>query len=216
MARKLNSFSTLLMLAIIGIGASVTMAQEIRKAVAIQDRESVRGVALGCCKCLGGTNSLDVSTIPTNNWTVNGNPAVVVTNPHPAWNLVTGPAKWLSTVATAGQGNVAAGTYEYKLNFVVPACTISQQVTLSGNYGGDDDVLGVFVDNISTSTSTSIASCSGGWCFNTTNNTNPRTFTANISPGFYVLRVKIQNGGGPSGMFVNAKLNGACAREPVK
>jgi hypothetical protein len=123
----------------------------------------------------------------------------------------------LSTLATGGQGNVPAGTFDYKLNFVVPACTISQQVTLSGNYGGDDDVLGVFVDNLSTSTTTSIASCSGGWCFNTTNNANPRTFTTTLSPGSYVLRVKIKNdSNGPSGMFVNAKLAGACPRDPVK
>jgi hypothetical protein len=115
MARKLNSFSTLLMLVVFGLGASATSAQVGRSEAALQVRD-VRGAAptLGCCKCLGGTNTLDVGTIPSNNWTVNGNAAIAVTTPHSAWNLPTGPAKWLSTAANGSQG-VALGIYEYKL-----------------------------------------------------------------------------------------------------
>jgi hypothetical protein len=192
------------------IGASSAMAQAER-AQFDQDRGDRANVpTLACCRCLGGTNSLDLSTIPSNNWTVAGNPVAFLTTIHPAWNLPTGPARWVSTVASGGTGNIAVGAYEYKLKFVVPACAIEQGVSLTGNYGGDDDVPGVFLDNVNTSTSVSLASCSNGWCFNSTNNSNPRTFSATVLPGTYYLRVKIQNSGGPSGMFVNAKLTSRC------
>jgi hypothetical protein len=213
MSRKLNSILAILAFAFFFSNATSAVAQRDRAQLA-PDRGEIRTPAatvatLSCCKCLGGSNALDLSTITTNNWTINGNPVAFLTTLHPAWNLNTNGAKWVSIVA-AGATNVPAGAYEYKLNFAVPACTIEQRVTLAGNYGGDDDVLGVFLDNLTTSTSASLAACSGGWCFNSTLNTNPRTFSVNVAPGNYVLRVKLQNNGGPSGMFVSAKLNSTC------
>ena len=214
MSRKLKSIRAMFAFAFLVITTSSAMAQVDRNPRFNQDRVPIEanvGSTLGCCKCLGGSNALDLSTIPANNWTVNGNAVAFLTTIHPFWNLPTGAAKWVSTVATGGTGNVTAGPYEYKLRFVVPACAIEQRVTLTGTYGGDDDVPGVFLDNITNSTSVSLASCSGGWCFHSTNNTNPRTFTpTNLAPGNYILRVKVQNNGGPSGMFVNAKLTSNC------
>ena len=212
MSKTNASVSALLGVILFVICATSAMAQVDSKTQFNQDRDDVRRrvATLGCCRCLGGTNSLDLSTISSNNWTVNGNPAIFLTTINSLWNLPTGAANWVSTVATGGTGNIASGVYEYKLQFVVPACAITQTVTLAGNYGGDDDVPGVFLDNVQTSTSSLLAACSGGWCFNSTNNSNPRTFTATVSPGTYYLRVKIQNSGGPSGMFVNAKLTSTC------
>ena len=212
MLRTNNSVSALFGVIFFVIAATSATAQVDDKAQFNQERDGVRGkvATLGCCRCLGGTNSLDLSTISSNAWTVNGNAVAFLTTVHPLWNLTTGSAKWVSTVATGGTGNVAAGFYEYKLQFVVPACAIEQRVTLAGNYGGDDDA-GVFLDNVTTSTSSLIASCGGGWCFNNTNNSNPRSFTPiTVPPGAYYLRVKINNSGGPSGMFVNAKLTSTC------
>lgn len=220
MSTKLNSLSAILAFAVLALAASSATAQVRLEAHSNLDRDDVRGrvATLGCCKCLGGANSLDLSTGSSNNWTVNGNPAVTLTTIHPAWNLPTGAAKWVSTTANGGSGSIPAGSYEYKLRFVVPACSIDQKVTLTGRYGGDDDVPGVFLDNLTNSTSVSLASCTGGWCFNSTNNSNPRTFTTttNVLPGTYTLRVKVQNGGGPSGMFVNAQVTGSCTSEPTK
>jgi hypothetical protein len=218
MSGKLRALSAIFAFTILVSAASSTMAQVVRKAQFDPPRDDERGnvATLGCCKCLGGTNTLDLSTVSSNNWTVNGNPVAFLSAIHPLWNLPTGPAKWVSTIASGGTGGIPPGAYEYRLKFVVPACSIDQTVTIAGNYGGDDDVPGVFLDNLSTSSSVSLASCSGGWCFNSTNNTNPRTFTYNVLPGTYYLRVKVQNGVGPSGMFVNAKLSGNCTRDPIK
>ena len=214
MSKTNTSVSVLFGVILFVIAATSAIAHVDSKAQFNQDRDDVRRkvAILGCCRCLGGTNSLDLSTIGSNNWTVNGSPVAFLTTINSWWNLPTGSANWVSTIATGGTGNIAASPppYEYKLKFVVPACAIEQKVTLAGNYGGDDDVPGVFLDNITTSTSSLLTSCSGGWCFNSTNNSNPRTFTTTVPPGTYYLRVEIKNGGGPSGMFVNAKLTSTC------
>jgi len=166
---------------------------------------------LGCCKCLGGTNTVDLSTIISNPWIVkdpNGvsAPVVFLTLIHPLWNISTGSASWVSTVATGGTGNVTPGTYDYKLVFVVPCCVIEQRVTLSGTYGGDD-LIGVYLDN----TTNLISKCAGtvGYCFNTSN--APPPINNYVVPcGTHTLIVRVYNSGGPSGMFINAKLTGKC------
>ncbi|HVF45811.1 MAG TPA: hypothetical protein VM936_22475 [Pyrinomonadaceae bacterium] len=206
MHRRFDTASAALALAFVLLAASSAFAQVVERRVgpAVRLPAELRPAALGCCKCLGGTNTLDLSTVPSNRWTVNGGPAAFLSSIHPLWNINPGPASWVSTVATGGTGGVAAGVYEYRLDFAVPACTIGQEVTLSGNVGGDDD-FDVFIDSVN---GTSISQCAG-WCFNTPNNTL-HTFTIPVTSGTHTLIVRVKNGGGPSGMFVNAKLTGAC------
>lgn len=210
MLRKLNPISAALALAVFVIAASTATAQ-IDRLQATRAEGRVNGTpTLACCKCLGGTNTLDLSTISSNNWMVSGGPAVFLTALHPLWNLNPGPAKWVSTVATGGTGSIPGGSYEYTLDFVVPACTIDQKVTLSGNYGGDDDVF-VSLD------STAISQCTGGWCFNSPKKALSTFNNVVVGPGTHTLRVKVSNDGpSPSGMFVNAKLTGTCTSEPTK
>src|SRR3954468_1255057 len=116
MSRKLSSLSTIFAFAVLALAASSAMAQVERNAQFNQDRDDARGTVatLGCCKCLGGTNTLDLSTISSNSWTVNGKPVVFLTAIHPLWNLPTGPAKWVSTVANGGSASITAGPYEYR------------------------------------------------------------------------------------------------------
>jgi len=192
--------------AIIVIAASSATAQIDRSQKIRQGGVEVgpTGPTLGCCKCLGGTNTLDLSTIGSNNWTVNGNPAVVQTQINPAWNINPGPAQWVSTSATAGNGST--GDFDYKLSFYVPECTIKQGLTLTGNYGGDNTV-SVYLDN----TTNLVSACSGIWCFSSSKQPLP-TFTKTISPGPHTLIVRVNNASGPSGMFINARLTGDCAK----
>jgi len=100
---------------------------------------------LGCCRCLGGTNTLDLSTVSSNSWTVNNNAVAFLAQIHPLWNINPGPAQWVSTVATGGTGIIPKVTFDYSLKFIVPRCAIEQRVTLTGNFGGDDDV-SVYLD----------------------------------------------------------------------
>lgn len=212
MSRKLKSILAMLAFAFLFTAATTAMAQELRIAPVKQDRGDVRAGAptLGCCKCLGGSNALDLSTISSNSWTVNGSPVAFLTTTHSAWTLPTGPARWVSTVATGGTGGVAPGTYDYKLNFVVPNCSIAQQVTLSGSYGGDDNIQ-VFLD------SNPISPACAGWCFNAAHQTGGLNFTSpNVTGGTHTLTVKVKNDGGPSGMFINAKLSGTCSSSLTK
>ncbi|MBX7170007.1 MAG: hypothetical protein K1X72_03545 [Pyrinomonadaceae bacterium] len=167
---------------------------------------------LGCCKCLEGSNTLDLSTIQGNNWTVNGSPVAFPTSIHGAWNLNIGSAKWVSTNINGSIGNVPQGDYEYKLQFFIPNCTIGQEVKLAGNLGADDDVK-FYLDNTS---STPLSQCGGGWCFNTQN--SPPAFSTTITtPGIHTLIVQVHNSGlTPSGMFMNAKLVSKCSTKLTK
>ena len=217
MLRKLNSVTAALAFAFLLIASCAAAAQDSRLGPARPVELSASALVpagaatLGCCKCLGGTNTLDLSTVSSNAWTVNGSPAAFLTATHPAWNINPGPAKWVSTTPSGGTG-IPAGDYEYRLDFVVPACTIEQRVTLAGNFGGDDD-LDLFLDNATGPANQQnpffLAQCAGGWCFNTPKQTL-RTFARAVGPGPHTLIVKVKNGGGPSGMFVNATLSGAC------
>ncbi|HEY6802435.1 MAG TPA: hypothetical protein VI306_02545 [Pyrinomonadaceae bacterium] len=199
MPGKLKSFSTLFAFTLLVAVTSSARAQENRTA-----NPPKKVPTLPCCKCLGGSNQLNLSTISPNQWIVNGNPAVFLNVIHPLWNINPGPAKWVSTIASGGTGNVPAGSYVYQLDFVVPSCVIEQKVSLTGNYGGDDDV-SIFLDN------TLLSQCNGGWCFNIQHKLNVPTFSALIASGAHALVVKVQNSGGPSGMFVNANLVSACS-----
>lgn len=166
---------------------------------------------LGCCKCLGETSSINLSTVPGNNWTVSGGPAFFLTSPNSNWNLPTSGASWISTAANGASGSLPAGVKDYQLKFVVQKCTIPQKVTLTGSVGGDDDI-SVYLDNTA---STPLSTCSGGWCFNTKN--PPPAISTNVLPGSHTLIVRVNNGGGsPSGMFVNATLTGSCSTSPTK
>ncbi|TXH73832.1 MAG: hypothetical protein E6Q88_04910 [Lysobacteraceae bacterium] len=164
-------------------------------------------LVLGCCRCTGGINRLDLSTVAGVPWTVSYNsgpqtPAVILPTPHPLWNLPTGGAQWVSASAL-GTSGVPAGTYTYRLKFYVPKCTIPQRVVLSGQ-GGADDGFKLYLD----SNPTPISACSGGWCFNTANPTAP--FAASVGFGLHTLTMSVVNTGGPSGMFLRAALEGRC------
>jgi hypothetical protein len=199
MSRKLSSVSAILALTVLLLAASSAMAQ--------LDRSQPTVPTLGCCKCLGGSNALDLSTISSNHWTVNNNLVVFLTQTqiNPAWNINPGVAQWVST--SAGGGNGAAGNFDYKLSFVIPECTIRQGVTLTGNYGGDNNVA-IYLDSVSPTNL--IAQCTGNYCFNTSH--QPLPFTKPVGPGSHTLIVRVNNIGGPQGMFINAHLIGACAK----
>jgi hypothetical protein len=207
MSLKLKSLSALLALVFAMSTGNWIRAQSVR-VVAPDDPKPT----LGCCKCLGGSNTLDLSTIPSNHWTVNGSNTVLVTTVNPYWNINPGPANWLSTVANTATTNIAGGTYEYRLPFEVSRCTIEQRVTLSGNYGGDDDVY-VYLD-IANSAHL-ISQCTGGWCFNTPHKTLSTFANYAVPLGPHTLIVQVKNalgGASPSGMFINAKLTGTCVK----
>jgi len=217
MSRMLKLDTAALALALLFLAASPAAAQIQRlEASRITAEARQRPVALGCCKCLGGTNSLDLSTISSNPWTVNGGSAVFLSSIHPLWNINPGPAAWVSTAANGGTGGTPAGVYEYRLDFIIPACTIGQEVTLTGNVGGDDG-FDMFIDNANgpanpTNTQYFLAECNTGWCFNK-DRVPLRTFTKTLGTGTHTLIVRVKNSGGPSGMFVNATLTGACRRD---
>jgi hypothetical protein len=210
MSRKLTSVSAVLAFTVLVLVASSAIAQ-VDRVRPYPDDAIAKVPTLGCCKCLGGTNNLDLSTIASNSWTVtnNGNtiPAVFLSalQINAAWNINPGPARWVST--SVGSGNGSPGNFDYNLSFVVPECTIRQAVTLAGNFGADNNIA-LYLDSITSANL--IATCTGNYCFTSTHQPLP-TFTKTVGYGPHTLIARVNNANGPSGMFVNAKLTGTCA-----
>ncbi|MES2672538.1 MAG: hypothetical protein V4673_19245 [Pseudomonadota bacterium] len=168
---------------------------------------------LGCCRCLGGQNKLDLSTIPGNPWLVNGQPAVAVTQPNAAW-APPGSAKWVSINAAAHGGNNT--THHYTLQFKVEKCTIPQTIVFKGLSAAGDNYLKISL----TGPSGGSAQCTmaGGYCFRAPYllNNFATSWPGITTPGLYTLNVDVTNISGPTGMFVNAVLEGQCTKELVK
>ncbi len=170
---------------------------------------------LGCCRCLGLQNALDLSTVPGNAWKVNGQPAIAVAQPNAAWSPSTNGAKWIS-IDAAGSG-AANATYRYTLQFKVQKCTIPQQIVFKGLAIAADNRYKVYLSGPS-GTSPVVAcppaAAATGHCFTAANQLNNfATWPVAVLPGIYTLHVDVTNISGPSGMFLSAELEGQCAKE---
>ena len=168
---------------------------------------------LGCCRCLGGQNKLDLSTVPGNPWMVNGVPTAIIASPHPAWSTNTGGAKWVGpNAASAGGDNT---TYLYTLQFKVEKCTIPQTITFKGLSAAGDNYIKVSLSGPSIG---GPAQCNvpGGYCFTAANQLNNFAAWPVTAPGLYTLNVDVTNISGPTGMFINAAVEGQCTKEPIK
>lgn len=167
-----------------------------------------RPPTLSCCKCLGETNSLDLSTGQTSpidsKWKVNGGNAYT-TPPYTGW-LPLPPAQWIQPVASPTPSpNVAANTvFKYTLQFTVPKCTIPMDVSLKGAFAADNSAK-AFLDG------NPIATC-GIKCF--ASGQAPVVLSASsIGPGNHTLEIQVLNQSGPSGLIVNARLNAQCKKD---
>jgi hypothetical protein len=175
---------------------------------------------LGCCRCLGEKNTLDLSTTPGNPWQVNGVPAAMVTSPNPAWSTNTGGAKWISINAAANGG--ANTTYRYTLRFKVEKCTIPQTIVLKGLAVAADNRYSVSLTGPSGTIGPSVpcpaAPASTGHCFTAVPGqlNNFAAWPITFLPGIYSLNVDVTNISGPTGMFINAVAEGQCTKDSVQ
>jgi hypothetical protein len=168
---------------------------------------------LGCCRCLGGENTLDLSTIPSNPWRVNGQPAAVVASPNPAWSTNTNGANWIAPSA-AGNGGVNT-TYHYTLQFKVEKCTIPQTIVFKGLAAAADNYIKVSLTGPSSGGPVQCNNASG-YCFTAANQLNNfAAWPVTVAPGIYTLNVDVKNISGPTGMFISAFVQGRCAKEGV-
>lgn len=168
---------------------------------------------LGCCQCLGKQNTLDLSTIAGNPWLVNGQPVAVVTAPNAAW-APAAPAKWVSSNAAATGGNNT--TYHYALQFKVEKCTIPQTIVFKGVSAAADNYIKVWLTGPSGGGPVQ-CTVAGGYCFTPSNKlVNFAAWPVTVAPGLYTLNVDVTNISGPTGMFMNAVLEGQCTKEPIK
>jgi hypothetical protein len=163
-------------------------------------------ITVPCCKCLGGSFSVDLSTgqsSPVDSlWKVNGGNAFT-TPPFSSWGTLPA-AKWIQPVASPTPSpSVPPGVYKYTVPFTVPTCTIPMGVRLDGKFLADNSAK-VFLDT------TQVASCPGPSCFSGT----PTSFSIpSIAAGIHTLRIEVTNISGPSGLIVSAALKGQCKQD---
>ena len=166
-----------------------------------------------CCKCLGETTSVDLSTGQSSpidsKWQLNGGNAYT-TPPYPGWITTLTPAKWIQPVASPTPSPTAPANtvFKYTLQFTVPKCTIPRDVRLQGSFAADNSAK-VFLDG------NPIASCAGPKCFAATSagGQAPVALNASISPGNHTLEIQVSNLSGPSGLIVNAQLKTQCKKD---
>jgi hypothetical protein len=168
---------------------------------------------LGCCHCLGGENKLDLSTVPGVPWRVNGQPVVPVSPVNAAWSTNTHGANWVSLNAAGSGGNGA--TSHYTLQFRVEKCTIPQSIVLKGIAAAGDNFVKVYLTG-PVGGGPVACTAAGGYCFTAANQLNNFAAWPLTAPGVYTLNVDVNNISGPTGMFLNAVLEGRCTKEPVK
>lgn len=177
--------------------------------------EQRRIPTLGCCRCLGGQNKLDLGTIPGNPWLVNGQPAVAVTSPHPAWSTQTGGVQWIAP-NVSGTGGVNQQN-RYILRFRIANCTIPQTIVFKGQASAADNFLKITLiapNNAVVGTAQCVSAT--GHCFNTTNQLNNFAAWSLTQQGVYTLQVDANNISGPTGMFIKAMVEGQCTKESIK
>jgi len=156
-----------------------------------------------CCKCLGETSTVDLSTgsgsSVDSRWKVNGGSAYILA-PVAGWLTTLSPAKWIQPTANgSAQSNTV---YKYTLTFSAPKCTIPMDVALEGNVSADNNAT-VFLDG------QQIASCPGPKCFTTAVPFN----VPSIAPGNHTLEIQVGNDSGGSGLIVSAQLKVQCKKD---
>ena len=166
-------------------------------------------LVLPCCKCVGDTVTLPLST-GADPWTVSpgSGPATTTLS---AW-ASTG-ASWIQPVASGtADPNVPAGPFTYLAKFVIPDnCTIPYDTNtfkLSGTWAADNG--GTLILDSGPS-----SLCPGNVCFKTPVNF---VFGPPISPlGGHVLKATVTNlPSSYSGLSVNATLTGKCTTKIQK
>lgn len=168
---------------------------------------------LPCCKCLGESTTLNISTgqgSPTDPiWRVNGGPAYT-TPPYPGWITTLSPARWIQPVANPKpSSNVPPGVYKYTMKFSIPKCTIPGTARLSGRFAADNTVK-AFLDG----TPIPGAACGTINCFKAPDAPIPLNL-GSIAPGSHVLTFEVRNVSGPSGLVVNAQIRRECKKEMI-
>jgi hypothetical protein len=184
-------------------------------------------VTLRCCRCVGGEGQ----TIPINSgsgagtapWRVagpgvtNGIAQPITSGQNSNWTASLAPAGWVQPNGTNGSVSQPVGLYYYDLHIRVPRCTVPMEVLVTGQAAGDDQIR-IFLDNMAvpiaqTDYSIPVPSWAsagdGGWGFKAERIV---AFAGALSaPGNHLLRIEVQNGGGPHGMLVRAALKTFCA-----
>lgn len=208
----------------------MSMKASTRAAAAVKPPKIPKPLRMPCCKCIGAKGQVTwinsgsaAGSVP---WLVAGpgvtNPvavAIIAGTMNSNWTATLSPANWVQPNSSDGGIDQPAGIYNYDLSIEIPCCTIPMAVTLVGEAAGDDQI-SVFADNLAApiaETDVTIAvpgsapPGAGGWGFKAERIVSfAHTFT---TPGIHLLRIEVNNGGGPHGLLVRAALTTICSTQ---
>lgn len=184
-------------------------SQSIPAAAQVPPLPGMESIRIQCCRCVDG--STQTTTIDTGSgapWRVtppNALPAQTAVQVAPGqisagWTTLL-PARWVRHPAT-----LVTGDYVYQLRIEVPdyCVIVPRAVSLAGHYAADNG------GSLQVNSNPAV-------------NTNPSTgFAAPtivpvtaLVPGLNVVRVRVKNLGGPTGLLLRAAVSVSCPIQPL-
>lgn len=132
---------------------------------------------------------------------------------HPAWSTNANGARWVSLNAagSGGNGTTSHSTRQSK----VEKCTIPQSIVLKRFAAAGDNYEKVCLTG-PVGGGPVACTAAGGYCFTAANQLNHFAAWPVMLPGVCTLNVDVDNISGPTGMSLNAVLEGRCTKEAVK
>lgn len=162
--------------------------------------------SLPCCKCLGESSTLNLSTGKTN-WTASqpGNPTQGPTAnaANVAWTTsVITTAQWISPVGNP----TATGDYTYQTRFNSGNCTIPSMIVVSGKFLADNRAT-LLVDGVTVATS--VGTPNYGFLPGSLT-TFTYTIPANLAAGAHNITLVANNQSGPTGVIADVQVTRKC------
>ncbi|WP_218510008.1 hypothetical protein [Variovorax sp. dw_308] len=169
---------------------------------------------LECCKCVGETASLDLSTgVAT--WIYKGSAAPTIT-PYQYWTTEVATNKTIDTGSVASWINInntnsaPQGNYQYTLDFNLPDCVIGSTINIEGVFSADNDA-SVYLDNVNAASllgRTSVGQTANYGFMNGHGGVFNKTVV--LSPGNHKLIAVVYNDGSFSGFQMKSKMTRKC------
>ena len=195
-----------------GLVSLLIAASVASSAIAAEDEARLaapKRAVLPCCKCLGDSTSVNLSTGANGvTWTAavpnSSAQNATATSANPAWTTMLAPmAQWISP-----SGNpTTTGVYTYQTQFDARNCTVPSDITISGKFLADNSAV-LLVDD--KKVASSVGTPNYGFLPGSLTSFS-YTIPASAAAGVHTVTVQAQNSSGPTGIVVQLTATRHCS-----